>query len=169
MAFPPRSLPDLAPAYQPQLELPHTRYYNAPAQQLYRPYGADQTFAFAVQAQHSGGSVTTTPNHNQRPSTLPAWQPDVAHSGAVLTSTSRPASTSAASTGPASSMRPPDRPRKRKAATLREEDWKPYKKPILDLHIEQKVPLQKVRELIVEKYGFKAEYVASVRARQQEF
>jgi hypothetical protein len=66
-------------------------------------------------------------------------------------------------------MRPPDRPRKRKAATLREEDWKPYKKPILDLHIEQKVPLQKVRELIVEKYGFKAEYVASVRARQQEF
>jgi hypothetical protein len=171
MAIPPHSLPDLAPAYQPQLEFPHTKHYNAPAQQLYRPYGADQTFAFAVQAQHSDGLVTTTPNHNQRPSTLPAWQPSLADFGAVLASTSRSASASAsaASTGPASSMRPPDRPRKRKAATLRAEDWEPYKKRILDLHIEQKVPLLKVRELIVEEYGFKAEYVASVRARQQEF
>lgn len=59
-------------------------------------------------------------------------------------------------------MGPPDRPRKRKAATLRADDWEPYKKRILDLHIEQKMPLRKVKELIEEKYGFKAEYVTSV-------
>jgi hypothetical protein len=66
-------------------------------------------------------------------------------------------------------MRPPDRPRKRKAATLRDDDWEPYRERILDLHIEQNMPLRKVKQLIEDKYGFKAEYVASVRARQCEF
>jgi hypothetical protein len=62
-------------------------------------------------------------------------------------------------------MRPPDRPRKRKAATLRADDWEPYKKRILDLHIEQKRPLPEVRQTIKKEYGFEAEYVASLRAR----
>jgi hypothetical protein len=63
-------------------------------------------------------------------------------------------------------MRPPDRPRKRKAATLRADDWEPHKKRILDLHIEQKRPLPEVRQTIEKEYGFKAEYVAAVHARQ---
>jgi hypothetical protein len=62
-------------------------------------------------------------------------------------------------------MRPPDRPRKRKAATLRADDWEPYKKRILDLHIEQKRPLPEVRQTIKKEYGFEAGYVASLRAR----
>lgn len=163
MAFPPRSLPTLAPAYPAQLQLPQTGHYNDVLnQQLYEPYGVDQTSAFAVQAQRSGGAVATTPNYNLHPSTLPAGQPGVAHFDAVLAGTTQPASASAATTGPASSMGPPDRPRKRKAATLRADDWEPYKKRILDLHVEQKMPLHKVKELIEEKYGFKAEYVTSV-------
>ncbi|KAL1613665.1 hypothetical protein SLS56_012249 [Neofusicoccum ribis] len=54
-------------------------------------------------------------------------------------------------------MGPPDRPRKRKAPTLRADDWEPYKKRILDLHITQNLPLPKVRQIIEEEYGFKAE------------
>jgi hypothetical protein len=65
-------------------------------------------------------------------------------------------------------MGPPDRPRKRKAATLRADDWEPYKKRILDLHIERKKPLPEVRQTIEKEYGFKAEYVASLRARPCE-
>ncbi|KAJ4329557.1 hypothetical protein N0V87_010753 [Didymella glomerata] len=159
MALPPHILPTLAPAYPAQLRLPQTGYYNAlPTQQPYGPYSVDQTSAFAVQALRSGAPVATTPSHNQRPSTLPAWQPGLAHSGAVHAGTSQPSSASAAHAGPASSMGPPDRPRKRKAATLRADDWEPYKKRILDLHIEQKRPLPEVKQMIEEEYkDFKAE------------
>lgn len=169
MAFPPRSLPTLAPAYPAQLQLPQTGHYNDVLnQQLYEPYGVDQTSAFAVQAQRPGGPVATTPNHNLHPSTLPAGQPGLAHLDAVLAGTTQPASASAATTGPASSMGPPDRPRKRKAATLRADDWEPYKKHILDLLIEQGKPLDEVRKAIKKEYGFEATYVASIRARQCE-
>jgi hypothetical protein len=170
MAFPPRSLPALAPAYPARLDLPRTEHYNAlPTQRLYGLFGVDQTSAFAVQAQRSGEPVATTPNHNLDPSTLPAWQPGLAHFGAVLAGTSLPSSVSAAPTESASPIGPPDRPRKRKAVTLRADDWEPYKKRILDLHIEQNRPLPEVRQTIEEEYGFKAGYVASVRARQREF
>jgi hypothetical protein len=164
MTFPPRSLPNLAPAYQPELDLPHTTYYNAPPQQLYGSYGVDHTSAFAVQAQRSGGPVATTPNHSLHPFTLPIWQPSHDHLKSVPASNSQPASASTAIAGPTSSMRPPDRPRKRKAATLRADDWEPYKKRILDLHIEQRLALPKVRDMIEVEYGFKAEYVTILRA-----
>jgi hypothetical protein len=62
-------------------------------------------------------------------------------------------------------MGPPARPRKRKAPTLRADDWEPYKKRILDLHIVQKLSLPKVRQMVEVEYGFKAEYVAPLRAR----
>jgi hypothetical protein len=156
MDFPPPSLPDLAPAYPPQLELLHTGYYNVlPTQQLYGQYGVDQSSAFTLQVQPSGRPVATTPNHNLHLSTLPTLQPSYVHLGAVLAGNSQPAR-------PASSMGPPARLRKRKAATLRADDWEPYKKRILDLHIKQKRSLSEVREIIEEEYGFKAEYVTSV-------
>jgi hypothetical protein len=77
-------------------------------------------------------------------------------------------SASAAPTEPALPIDPSARPRKRKAPTLRADDWEPYKKRILDLHIVQKLSLPKVRQTIEEEYGFKAEYVAPLCTRQSE-
>ena len=170
MDFPLRSLPDLAPAYLPQLELLHTGHHNAPAQQFYEPYGIDRTSAFTLQAQLSGGQVATTQNHALHPFGPSKAHPSHAQHDAEFASNnqSASASASAAPAGPASPMGPPAQPRKCKAATLRADDWEPYKKRILDLHIEQKIPLSKVRQIVEEEYGFKAEYVISVRARQCE-
>ncbi|KAF2820930.1 TPR-like protein [Ophiobolus disseminans] len=159
MDFLPRGLPDLAPAYLPQLELPHTGHYNTlPAQQLYRSYDVNRTSAFTLQAQLSGGPGVTTQNHALHPFSLPTLHSSHAqfnleyagNSQFVSASTSAPA-------GPASPMGPPDRPRKRKAATLRADDWEPYKKRILDLHIEQKKSLPEVRQIVEKECGFKAE------------
>lgn len=57
----------------------------------------------------------------------------------------------------------PSRPRKRKAKTLKEPDWEPYRDRIRELHFEQKMPLPKVMEKIEEQYGFRAGYVALSR------
>ncbi|KAH7134952.1 hypothetical protein B0J11DRAFT_148585 [Dendryphion nanum] len=54
------------------------------------------------------------------------------------------------------SMGPPSRPRKRKATTIRADAWVPYKARILELHIEQKIPLKKVIEVIKDEFGFTA-------------
>jgi hypothetical protein len=60
------------------------------------------------------------------------------------------------------SMGPPSKPRKPKAPTLRADDWEPYKARIIELHIEQNVPLPKVRDIIEQEFNFKAEYVQSL-------
>lgn len=170
MTLPPRSLPDLAPPYLTQLEPSHTHCYNAVStQQLYGPYAVDQTSALTSQVLLPGGQVATTPNHNLQSSILPARQLGLEHFGAWLAGTSQPVFASAAPTGPALPMGPPAQPRKRKAATLRADDWEPYKKRVLDLHIEQKRPLPEVRQIIEKEYGFKAEYVAFVRAGECNF
>jgi hypothetical protein len=65
-------------------------------------------------------------------------------------------------------MNPPPRPRKRKAATLREDDWEPFKNRILELHIEEGMPLPKVKRKIEEQYGFIAEYVSPTEIRPSE-
>lgn len=135
--------------------------YNAiPTQQLYEPYGVDETSAFAWQTEPLDGQVVTTPGHNLQPSTLSTWEFSPAHSSAVLAGTSLPAFASPPPAGPA----PPKagQSRKRKAVTLRPDDWEPYKKRILDLHIEQNKPLPEVRQVMEKEYGFKAEYVASL-------
>jgi len=51
------------------------------------------------------------------------------------------------------------RPRKKKAQTLRETDWEPYKDRIIQLHVTEKRPLSEVRILIEQEFGFNAEYV----------
>lgn len=55
------------------------------------------------------------------------------------------------------SMKPPARPRKPKAPTLRESDWEPYKARVIELHIKEKRPLPEVRLTIQEEFGFTAE------------
>lgn len=153
MDYPLLSLPDPAPAYLPQLEPLHTEHHNAPAQQLYGPYGIDQT----LQTQLPDGQFATTQNPALQQFSLPTLHHSYTQHDADFASDSQPAS--------AAPMGPPDRPRKRKAPTLRADNWEPYKKRILDLHITQNLPLPKVRQMIEEEYGFKAEYVACVRAR----
>jgi hypothetical protein len=58
-----------------------------------------------------------------------------------------------------SSMLPPSGHRKPKAPTLRAQDWEPYKARIVELHIDQKLPLREVKDKIEQEFGFKAEYV----------
>ena len=50
--------------------------------------------------------------------------------------------------------------RKRKAPTLRVDAWEPYKARIIELHIEQGLPLGKVKDTIEKEFGFTAEYVS---------
>jgi hypothetical protein len=73
---------------------------------------------------------------------------------------------SASVSGNATTMQPPAvhantnldaRPRKKKAQTLRESDWEPYRNKIIELHITRKLPLPKVKALIEEEFGFTAE------------
>lgn len=56
-------------------------------------------------------------------------------------------------------MQPPARPRKRKAPTLRESDWAPYKDQVDELYTSG-MPLKKVKEIIEVEHGFCAEYVS---------
>jgi len=168
MNFPLRGLPDLASAYLPQFEPSYTVHHNAlPTQQLYGLYGADQASAFALQGQLSGGQVATMQNHAPHPFNFHTAHPSHAQFDIGFAGNSHSASTSAPTVpaGPPSLMGPPARPRKRKAPTLRADDWEPYKKRILDLHIVQKMSLPEVRQMIEEEYGFKAEYVAPLHAR----
>ena len=51
------------------------------------------------------------------------------------------------------------RPRKKKARTLRETDWEPYKDRVIQLHLTEKRHLPEVRILIEQEFGFNAEYV----------
>ncbi|EMT63098.1 Kinesin light chain 2 [Fusarium odoratissimum] len=52
---------------------------------------------------------------------------------------------------------PPRRSRKKKAPTLRDEDWEPFKDRILELYETQKLPLEKVKNMIEEEFGFTAQ------------
>ena len=49
--------------------------------------------------------------------------------------------------------------RKRKAPTLRDQDWEPYKKRILELHMKPNLTQKDVMDLINQEYGFKAKCV----------
>ena len=60
----------------------------------------------------------------------------------------------------APSMGPPTRTRKRKAPTLCADVWEPYKARIIELHIEQGLPLGKVKDTIEKEFAFTAEYVS---------
>ncbi|KIM95304.1 hypothetical protein OIDMADRAFT_71929, partial [Oidiodendron maius Zn] len=58
---------------------------------------------------------------------------------------------------PAIPMGPPTKTRKRKAPTLRADNWEPYKVRIVELHITQGLPLREVKKKIEEESGFIAE------------
>ena len=60
-----------------------------------------------------------------------------------------------------SSMGPPTITRKRKAQTLHDEDWEPYKARVIELHIERNLPLPKVKKIMENESGLIAEYVPS--------
>jgi hypothetical protein len=49
--------------------------------------------------------------------------------------------------------------RKKKARTLRESDWEPYKEKVIQLHLHEKRPLPEVKTLMEQEFGFTAEYV----------
>jgi hypothetical protein len=49
------------------------------------------------------------------------------------------------------SMAPPPKPRKRKAPTLRDDDWEPVKARVIELHITQNVPLPEVKQIVEEE------------------
>ena len=51
------------------------------------------------------------------------------------------------------------RTRKKRAPTLRESDWAPYKGRIIQLYFTEKRPLSEVRTLIEQEFGFIATYV----------
>jgi len=53
----------------------------------------------------------------------------------------------------------PANTRKRKAPTLRAEDWEPHKARIIELHIHNAKPLPEVKDIMEKETGFKAEYV----------
>lgn len=44
--------------------------------------------------------------------------------------------------------------RRRKAPTLREGDWAPYKERLIDLHITQNLPLREVKEVMQRDHDF---------------
>lgn len=69
---------------------------------------------------------------------------------------------------PASPMAPPSKPRKRKAPTLRVDVWEPYKARIIELHIEQKLPLRKVKETIREEFSFTVKCVFPLKGGQDK-
>jgi hypothetical protein len=49
--------------------------------------------------------------------------------------------------------------RKKKARTLRESDWEPYKERVIQLHLHEKRPLPEVKTLMEQEFGFTAGYV----------
>ena len=70
-----------------------------------------------------------------------------------------------AQTIPAIPMGPPTKSRKRKAPTLHADAWEPYKARIVELHIEQGLPLWEVKN-IMNKFGLTAEYVSLFKVEQ---
>ena len=177
MDYFPQIQPDLAPVNLPQFEYPRTEYHHPLTQRVHGLYGVDGVSAFVQQAHLSDGLFATT--QNQAPHQF-SWSIGFPHNAqydaelvgtgpsgpgfAVPDAPDAPAVPSV-SAGAASPMGPPAQPRKRKAPTLRTNDWEPYKQRILDLHTTQKLPLPRVKQMIEEEYGFKAEYAAPVRAR----
>lgn len=52
---------------------------------------------------------------------------------------------------------PPRKSRKKKAPTLRDEDFEPFKDRILELYETKKLSLEKVKSMIEEEFGFTAQ------------
>jgi hypothetical protein len=46
------------------------------------------------------------------------------------------------------SMGPPPKSRKRKAPTLRDDDWEPVRARVIELHVTQNLPLPEVKKIV---------------------
>jgi hypothetical protein len=163
MDFPSLKLPNLAPGDPSQLGFPNTTNHHPAPQQAYAVYGVEIMPMFTIQAHGLSGQTATRQNNapyfsSLSPALLSQGQHDV---GSVDNAQSEFAA-------PAASMGPPSQPRKKKAMTLRANDWEPYRERILQLHVEEKVPLLKAKKMIEDEHGFKAEYVAPAHRRQTE-
>ena len=162
MNFPRPSLLDPAPAFPSQ---PYPHYAEnqnfTPAQQSSGLYRVDQTSVRTStwQTQTFCGPAASIQHHVQQPIgpriLCPSNAPFETGSANYSHPTSIPTSTVPESLAPP--MGPQERTRKRKAPTLRAADWEPYKKRILELHIDQDIPLPKVKEMIQDECGFEAE------------
>jgi hypothetical protein len=51
-------------------------------------------------------------------------------------------------------------PRRKKAQTLRDKDWEPFRTRVFELHITNGLPLKEVKAVMQREYGFSAEYVS---------
>ena len=157
------SLADLSPAYQPQPYPLHAEHHYAlPIRQLHGSYGVDRTSSTIWQAQTVGGPAVPMQHHALQ-AFHPALQASHDRFNAGLTGNNRSFSASTMPVVPEMRLTSSKRPRKPKAVTTRSADWEPYRKAILTLHLEQKMPLRKVQHMIEKEYGFKAEYGTSVR------
>ncbi|KAH7204599.1 hypothetical protein DER44DRAFT_429573 [Fusarium oxysporum] len=113
---------------------------------------------FDIPAPHEqalGGQFIADQNHSYAP-------PDPAFDSFIqglqdASSTDNMDGLGAAQITPTSTTGPPRRSRKKKAPTLRDEDWEPFKDRILELYETQKLPLEKVKNMIEEEFGFTAQ------------
>jgi hypothetical protein len=162
MDFSHLSLTDLSPVYQPQPYPLHAHHCALPIRQPHGSYGVDPTSSTTWQAQTLGGSAVPMQHHALQ-TFHPALQASHDRFNAGLNDNNQSFSASTAPVVPEMRLPPSKRPRKPKAVTIRSADWEPYKKAILTLHLEQNMPLRKVKQHIEKEYGFKAEYGTSVR------
>ncbi|KAF2794007.1 hypothetical protein K505DRAFT_374918 [Melanomma pulvis-pyrius CBS 109.77] len=112
-------------------------------------YGGDMDLDLASQSLPADGHLPT----EQRNNSNTAYPSPALH----IYATHETESLGHVETMPAVPMGPPTKTRKRKAPTLRADEWEPYKARILELHIEQKLPLREVKEQILSEFGFTAE------------
>jgi hypothetical protein len=163
MNLPPHNPPDLAPVNFPQPRSLHATDDFPTTQQAYGAYDVDGTLSFALQAQFSSEHYGITQAHPLHMLSLsPALHNDKQHNAEPV------GDFQPVFTAPASPMGPPAQPRKRKAPTLRADDWEPHKHRVLELHLTQELPLPEVRKRMEDDYGFIAKYVASADRRQSE-
>ncbi|KAH7068606.1 Tetratricopeptide repeat-domain-containing protein [Paraphoma chrysanthemicola] len=125
-------------------------------QRAQRLHAAGDTSTLVRHAQYGGSQASDSRSYAQRPSTVY----DASSNGGGQSASafgSAPALTVAASAGSLLPMGPPLQSRKRKAPTLREADWEPYKDRILYLLTIEELSVPEVKLILEEEEGFKAE------------
>ncbi|KAI1327737.1 Tetratricopeptide repeat-domain-containing protein [Xylariaceae sp. FL0255] len=103
--------------------------------------------SFAVQADHK---IATSSGMSQIAAQVPSYPPLQMKDHQTI------AGTNDGSAILQQSMPPPTKSRKRKALTLRDHDWEPMKARIIELHINESLPLSEVQKSIKQEYAFEA-------------
>ncbi|KAJ3462636.1 hypothetical protein MRS44_007422 [Fusarium solani] len=132
------------------------RELNPIEQQAYGSHGVHPALDGSVsQWQAPYGQFMTDQNHVLHPLNLP--QESLIYAPQNAGSFGDIGDIGDTRTMPATPMGPPPKRRKKKAPTLRAKAWEPYKARILELHVTQKLSLEKVKKKIEEEFGFTAE------------